>query len=153
VGIDGEAFEKYNIHIHVPAGATPKDGPSAGVAMATALASVLSGLPVRHDLAMTGEITLRGKVMPVGGVKEKLLAAVRANISNVLFPEENESDVLEVEDEHRAKVNVTYANTVGDVLKAALVDGAAAPKPKKPRKAARPSAKKKPQPAAATRPR
>jgi ATP-dependent Lon protease len=153
LGIDGEAFEKYNIHVHVPAGATPKDGPSAGVAMATALASVLSGLPVRHDLAMTGEITLRGKLMPIGGVKEKLLAAVRAHIPNVLFPEENESDVLEVEDEHRDKVHVTYAKTIGDVLEAALVDGAPAEKPKKPRKAARKPTKKTRQPAAATRPR
>ncbi len=105
--------------------------------MATALASVLSGRPVRHDLAMTGEITLRGKVMPIGGVKEKLLAAVRASIPNVLFPEENESDVLEIEPEHRDKVDVAYARTIGDVLKEALTDGGPArpsgktPKPKR----------------------
>ena len=121
LGIDPDDFDKYNLHVHVPAGATPKDGPSAGVAMATAIASVFSGHPIRHDLAMTGEITLRGKVMPIGGVKEKLLAAVRAGIPKVLFPEENESDVLEVEDEHRSKVEVSYAKSIGDVLKAALI--------------------------------
>jgi ATP-dependent Lon protease len=119
--IDPEDFDRYNIHVHVPAGATPKDGPSAGVAMATAIASVLSGLPIRHDLAMTGEITLRGKVMPIGGVKEKLLAAVRAGIPNVMFPEENESDILEVEDEHRTKVGVTYAKNIRDVLETSLI--------------------------------
>jgi ATP-dependent Lon protease len=121
LGIDPDDFDKCNIHVHVPAGATPKDGPSAGVAMATAVASVFSGHRIRHDLAMTGEITLRGKVMPIGGVKEKLLAAVRAGIPNVLFPDENESDVLEVEEEHRDKVNVSYAKSIGDVLKAALI--------------------------------
>ncbi|HUU56863.1 MAG TPA: endopeptidase La [bacterium] len=121
LGIDPDDFDKHNLHVHVPAGATPKDGPSAGVAMATAIASVFSGHPIRHDLAMTGEITLRGKVMPIGGVKEKLLAAVRAGIPKVLFPEENESDVLEVEDEHRSKVEVSYAKSIGDVLKAALI--------------------------------
>jgi ATP-dependent Lon protease len=138
LGIDPDDFDRYNVHVHVPAGATPKDGPSAGVAMATAIASVFSGLRIRHDLAMTGEITLRGKVMPIGGVKEKLLAAVRAGIPDVLFPEENESDVLEVEQEHRDKVNVSYAKTIGDVLKAALIGFGeadkkekAAPKPKK----------------------
>jgi ATP-dependent Lon protease len=153
LGIDADAFDNYNIHIHVPAGATPKDGPSAGVAMATALASVLSGLPVRHDLAMTGEITLRGKVMPIGGVKEKLLAAVRANISNVLFPEENESDVLEVEEEHRDKVHVIYAQSIGDVLKAALIGFDQPEKNKKAEKPARKKRKKETRPAAATRPR
>lgn len=140
LGIDPEDFDRYNVHVHVPAGATPKDGPSAGVAMATAIASVFSGLRIRHDLAMTGEITLRGKVMPIGGVKEKLLAAVRAGIPDILFPEENESDVLEVEEEHRDKVNVSYAKSIGDVLKAALIgfgekDKAEKAAPKKKRKA------------------
>jgi ATP-dependent Lon protease len=152
LGINPEDFENCNIHIHVPAGATPKDGPSAGVAMATALASVLSGKPVRHDLAMTGEITLRGKVMPIGGVKEKLLAAVRAHIPNVIFPEENESDVLEIEEEHRDKVHVTYAKTIGDVLKAALVGEEAPAKKTESRKGTTARPKKKRQPAAASPP-
>ena len=151
LGIEAEDFEKYNIHIHVPAGATPKDGPSAGVAMATALASVLSGHPVRHDLAMTGEITLRGKVMPIGGVKEKLLAAVRADIPNVLFPDENESDILEIEEEHRQKVNVAYAKTIGDVLRAALVGFDLGEKSKKAEKRTRHARKKEIQPVAAKR--
>jgi len=134
LGIAAEDFDKYNLHVHVPAGATPKDGPSAGVAMATALASALSGRRVRHDLAMTGEITLRGKVMPIGGVKEKLLAAVRAGLPRVLFPEENESDVLEIEEEHRDKVDISYAQTIGEVLRAALLDGPEpAPQKKTPR--------------------
>ena len=153
LGIDPEAFDRYNIHIHVPAGATPKDGPSAGVAMATALASALSGRPVRHDLAMTGEITLRGKVMPIGGVKEKLLAAVRAGIPSVLFPEENESDVLEIEPEHRDKVAVTYASTIGDVLKEALADGKPAQKAEKPPAPKRKPRKKEREPVAAERKR
>ncbi len=146
LGINPEDFDNYNIHIHVPAGATPKDGPSAGVAMATALASVLSRKPVRHDLAMTGEITLRGKVMPIGGVKEKLLAAVRADIPNVIFPEENESDVLEIEEEHRGKVHVTYAETIGDVLKAALVEEEAPARKQESHRgtAARPKRKRQP---------
>ncbi|MFX1412010.1 MAG: endopeptidase La, partial [Promethearchaeota archaeon] len=153
LGIDPRDFENYNIHIHVPAGATPKDGPSAGVAMATALASVLSRKPVRHDLAMTGEITLRGKVMPIGGVKEKLLAAVRAHIPNVVFPEENESDVLEIEEEHREKVHVTYAKTISDVLKAALEDEAPAKKKEKSSEGAAGKRTKKRREAVAARPR
>jgi ATP-dependent Lon protease len=143
LGIAAEDFDKYNLHIHVPAGATPKDGPSAGIAMATALASVLSGRRVRHDLAMTGEITLRGKVMPIGGVKEKLLAAVRAGLPSVLFPEENESDVLEIEEEHRDKVEIAYAKTIGEVLEAALLDGEKPAPKKKKKKKARRSRKKK----------
>jgi ATP-dependent Lon protease len=110
-------------------------------------------LPVRHDLAMTGEITLRGKLMPIGGVKEKLLAAVRAHIPNVLFPEENESDVLEVEEEHRDKVHVTYAKTIGDVLKASLIGFDRPEKNKKAEKPARKKRKKETRPAAAPRPR
>jgi ATP-dependent Lon protease len=138
--VDPEDFDKFNVHVHVPAGATPKDGPSAGVAMATAIASVFSRRPIRHDLAMTGEITLRGKVMPIGGVKEKLLAAVRAGIPNVLFPEENESDILEVEEEHRAKVNISYAKTIGEVLKAALMEPC--PPPEETRATGKPKRKK-----------
>jgi len=121
LGIDAADFTRYDIHVHVPAGATPKDGPSAGGALATALASIFSGRPVRHDLAMTGEVTLRGKVMPIGGVREKFLAAVRAGIPRVLFPEQNENDVAEIDDELRAKAEVQYVQTVDDVLAAALL--------------------------------
>ena len=89
-------FEKNDIHVHVPEGATPKDGPSAGVAMVTAIISVLTGIPVRKDVAMTGEITLRGRVLPIGGLKEKLLAALRGGIKTVLIPEENVKDLAEI---------------------------------------------------------
>jgi len=120
MGIDPEEFKKSDIHIHVPAGATPKDGPSAGVAMATAIASVFTGKPVYHTLAMTGEVTLRGKVMQIGGVKEKLLAAVRAGIDTVIFPEKNEVDVDEVDEEIRNQVKVEYVSVIDDVLDIAL---------------------------------
>ena len=91
-------FDKIDIHVHVPEGATPKDGPSAGVAMATSIVSVLTGIPIRRDVAMTGEVTLRGRVLPIGGLKEKLLAALRAGITTVLIPKENEKDLAEVPD-------------------------------------------------------
>src|SRR3712207_1639489 len=91
-------FDKKDIHVHVPEGASPKDGPSAGVAMATAIVSVMTGIPVRRDVAMTGEITLRGRVLPIGGLKEKLLAAQRGGIKTVLIPEENAKDLVEVSD-------------------------------------------------------
>jgi ATP-dependent Lon protease len=120
MGIDPEEFKKSDIHIHVPAGATPKDGPSAGVAMATAIASVFTGKPVYHTLAMTGEVTLRGKVMQIGGVKEKLLAAVRAGIDTVIFPEKNEVDVDEVDEEIRNQVKLEYVSVIDDVLDIAL---------------------------------
>jgi ATP-dependent Lon protease len=116
MGIDPDEFKKSDIHIHVPAGATPKDGPSAGVAMATAVASVFTGTPVDHTLAMTGEVTLRGKVMQIGGVKEKLLAAVRAGIDMVIFPEKNEVDVDEVDEEIRNQVKVEYVTVIDDVF-------------------------------------
>jgi len=120
MGIDPEEFKKTDIHIHVPAGATPKDGPSAGVAMATAVASVFIGVPVDHTIAMTGEVTLRGKVMQIGGVKEKLLAAVRAGIDTVIFPEKNEVDVDEVEEEIRNQVRVEYVSVIDDVFNITL---------------------------------
>jgi len=120
LGIPPEDFDKFDIHVHVPAGATPKDGPSAGVAMATAIASVFSGRPVKHEMAMTGEITLRGKVMPIGGVREKLLAAVRAGLPSVLFPRQNENEVLEIDEGLRKKAKVLYAETIDDVFNAAL---------------------------------
>jgi len=142
LGIAAEDFDKYDIHVHVPAGATPKDGPSAGVAMATAIASAFSRRPVRHDLAMTGEITLRGKVMPIGGVREKLLAAVRAGIPNVIFPAENENEVLEVDNELRKNAKIAYVGTIDEVLDAALLPvgrkGAEAAKTRKTRRRATP---------------
>ncbi len=95
-GIEPPAFDKKDIHVHVPEGATPKDGPSAGVAMVTAIVSVMTGIPVRRDVAMTGEITLRGRVLPIGGLKEKLLAAQRGGIKTVLIPEENAKDLVEI---------------------------------------------------------
>ncbi len=98
LGIDPERFEKEDLHIHVPEGATPKDGPSAGIAMVTAMVSAYTGRPVRCDVAMTGEVNLRGEVMPIGGLKEKLLAARRGGIKTVLVPEENRRDLKEVPD-------------------------------------------------------
>ena len=95
-GIKPTVFEKRDIHVHVPEGATPKDGPSAGVAMCTSIVSALTGIPVRRDVAMTGEITLRGRVLPIGGLKEKLLAALRGGLSKVLIPRENEKDLAEI---------------------------------------------------------
>ena len=97
-GIEPPLFDRRDIHVHVPEGATPKDGPSAGVAMATAIISVMTGIPVRHDVAMTGEITLRGRVLPIGGLKEKLLAAARGGIKTVLIPEDNAKDLTEISD-------------------------------------------------------
>ena len=122
-GFDQEECLQREIHIHVPAGATPKDGPSAGVTMATALVSALSGRAVRSDLAMTGEITLRGKVLPVGGIKEKLLAAVRAHIATVLLPERNARDLDEIPAHLRRKIQVVLVKDMQDVLEHALVAG------------------------------
>jgi ATP-dependent Lon protease len=120
LGIDPVIFEDKDIHIHVPAGAIPKDGPSAGVTMATALASLVTGRLVRHDVAMTGEITLRGKVLPVGGVKEKVLAAHRAGLRTVILPRRNESDLEEVPEELRKEMHFVLVDTVDQVLAAAL---------------------------------
>jgi len=112
--------EKWNIHIHVPEGAIPKDGPSAGVTMATAMISAFSGRSVRKDVAMTGEITLRGEVLPIGGVKEKVLAARRAGLRTILMPKENERDLTEIPEELRRDLAFVFAETVDDVLEAAL---------------------------------
>jgi ATP-dependent Lon protease len=120
LGIDSDRFARTDIHIHVPAGAIPKDGPSAGVAMFTALASLFQGKPVRHDLAMTGEVTLRGLVLPIGGVKEKVLAAKRAGIRTVLLPERNRKDLFEVPEGSTEGMELAFATTVQDVLAAAL---------------------------------
>jgi ATP-dependent Lon protease len=120
-GIPASMFEKKDIHVHVPEGATPKDGPSAGVAMVTAIVSVLTGIPVRKDVAMTGEITLRGRVLPIGGLKEKLLAALRAGIKKVLIPEENVKDLADISAEVKNALEIVPVARADDVLKNALV--------------------------------
>jgi ATP-dependent Lon protease len=120
LGIPANAFVDTDIHVHVPAGAIPKDGPSAGVTMATALVSALSRRPARHDIAMTGEVTLRGRVLPIGGVKEKVLGAVRAGITSVILPKENEPDLEDLPDEVRKTLNVHLVEELGDVLSLAL---------------------------------
>ncbi len=119
-GIPKELFGVKDVHIHVPAGAVPKDGPSAGVAMATALVSAMSGRPVRYDVAMTGEVTLSGRVLPIGGVKEKVLGACRAGITNILLPKENAADLEDISEEERARLRVTELETIGDALAIAL---------------------------------
>jgi ATP-dependent Lon protease len=119
-GYLGDALEKADIHVHVPAGATPKDGPSAGVAMYLALVSLLTGKPVRHDVAMTGEISLRGLVLPIGGVKEKTLAALRAGIKTVMLPKKNEKDLEDVPAEARAKLQFVFLERVDDAVRTAI---------------------------------
>ena len=136
-GIAPPVFERTDVHVHVPEGATPKDGPSAGVAMATAIISVLTGVPVRKDLAMTGEITLRGRVLAIGGLKEKLLAALRSGVKTVLIPQENEKDLADIPDNVKAGLEIVPVSTVDEVLARALTrpltpiewteDGAALP--------------------------
>jgi ATP-dependent Lon protease len=120
-GIHPSLFEKKDIHVHVPEGATPKDGPSAGIAMVTAIISVLTGIEVKKDVAMTGEITLRGRVLPIGGLKEKLLAALRGGIKTVLIPDENVKDLAEIPDEVKKKLAIIPVSKLEDVLKVALV--------------------------------
>jgi ATP-dependent Lon protease len=121
-GIKPTIFEKKDIHVHVPEGATPKDGPSAGVAMVTAIVSVLTGVPVRRDVAMTGEVTLRGRVLPIGGLKEKLLAALRTGIKRVIIPKENEKDLAEIPDNVKRGLEIMPTNTIDEVLEYALVE-------------------------------
>jgi ATP-dependent Lon protease len=120
-GIEPPQFEKRDIHVHVPEGATPKDGPSAGVAMITAIVSVMTGIPVRRDLAMTGEITLRGRVLPIGGLKEKLLAALRGGIKTVLIPDENAKDLVDVPDSVKSKLEIIPVSRMDEVIARALV--------------------------------
>jgi ATP-dependent Lon protease len=119
-GIKAEAFEKTDIHIHVPEGATPKDGPSAGIGMTTALVSAFTGIPVRADVAMTGEITLRGEVLPIGGLKEKLLAAHRGGIKTVLIPEQNVKDLADIPDNVKNKLEIVPVRWIEKVLEVAL---------------------------------
>ncbi len=119
-GVKPPVFDKTDVHVHVPEGATPKDGPSAGVAMAVAIISVLTGVPVRKDIAMTGEITLRGRVLPIGGLKEKLLAALRSGVKTVLIPAENEKDLAEVPESVKSGLEIVAVATVDEVLKLAL---------------------------------
>jgi len=119
-GIKPTIFEKKDIHVHVPEGATPKDGPSAGVAMVTSIVSVLTGIPVKRDIAMTGEITLRGRVLPIGGLKEKLLAALRGGLKTVLIPKENEKDLAEIPDNVKRGLKIIPVGTVDELLANAL---------------------------------
>ena len=121
IGVKPPQFEKVDIHVHVPEGATPKDGPSAGLAMVTSIVSVLTGIPVRKDIAMTGEVTLRGNALAIGGLKEKLLAALRGGIKTVLIPEENEKDLPEIPDNVKEGLEIIPVKHVNDVLKHALV--------------------------------
>lgn len=125
LGINPELFSKFNLHIHVPEGAIPKDGPSAGVTMATSIASAFTGRKVREKLAMTGEITLRGKVLPVGGIKEKILAAKRAGISDIILSKENLKDIEEINERYLKGLEFHYVDTVEDVLDFALLDNLA----------------------------
>jgi len=122
LGIKSNFYEKYDVHIHVPEGATPKDGPSAGGAMAISLISIFTGIPVRADTAMTGEITLRGQILKIGGLKEKLLAAKRGGIKNVIIPKENESDLQEIPDQITKSLNIIPVEWIDDVISSALVE-------------------------------
>jgi len=120
IGVDEDAFDRREFHVHVPAGAIPKDGPSAGVTMTTALASLLSGRPVRHTVGMTGEVTLQGRVLPIGGLKTKGLAAHAAGLTDVIIPERNRGDIDEVPEEVRGQLTFHPVMTVGEVLDLAL---------------------------------
>jgi ATP-dependent Lon protease len=120
-GIEPPLFERRDIHVHVPEGATPKDGPSAGVAMVTAIVSIMTGIPVRKDVAMTGEITLRGRVLPIGGLKEKLLAALRGGINSVVIPEENAKDLAEIPDSVKNQLSIVPVSRMEQVLEIALL--------------------------------
>ena len=120
-GIPPTMFQKRDIHVHVPEGATPKDGPSAGVGMITSIVSVLTQIPVRRDIAMTGEITLRGRVLPIGGLKEKLLAALRGGLKTVLIPADNEKDLRDIPENVKRGLEIIPVSTVQEVLKHALI--------------------------------
>jgi len=120
LGIDNAYFSERDFHVHVPEGATPKDGPSAGIGMCTALISAATNIPVRSNVAMTGEITLRGEVLPIGGLKEKLLAAHRGAIKTVIIPHENEKDLADISDEIKADLNIKPVKWIDEVLELAL---------------------------------
>lgn len=120
LGIDDGIFEKSDIHLHIPAGAQPKDGPSAGVTMATALVSLMTGKLVRSEVGMTGEITLRGQVLPVGGIKEKVLAAHRAGLKTIILPKENEPDLEELPEDVHKSIHFILVDTMDEVLNEAL---------------------------------
>jgi len=120
LGVQEDFYQKNDIHIHLPEGATPKDGPSAGIGIATAMVSVLTGIPVRADVAMTGEITLRGEVLPIGGLKEKLLAAHRGSIKTVLIPEENVKDLADIPDNIKNRLDIIPVKWIDNVLDIAL---------------------------------
>jgi ATP-dependent Lon protease len=122
IGVKPPKFEKWDIHVHVPEGATPKDGPSAGLAMVASIVSVLTGIPIRKDIAMTGEVTLRGNALPIGGLKEKLLAALRGGITTVLIPQENEKDLRDIPDNVKEGLEIIPVGHVSEVLRLALVD-------------------------------
>ena len=115
-GMTAEEFAKKDLHVHVPEGATPKDGPSAGITMVTSMVSALSGRPVKKGIAMTGEMTLRGRVLPVGGIKEKILAAKRAGVGTIIICEENRKDIEDIKDIYVKGLNFVYVNTITDVL-------------------------------------
>jgi ATP-dependent Lon protease len=145
MGIPSEFFDKNDLHMHIPSGASPKDGPSAGVTMATALVSLITGRKVKPHLGMTGEITLRGQVLPIGGVKEKILAAHRNGLKTVILPERNKHDLDDVPAEIKDSMQFVFVQTVDDVLGAALEKATAnSPKPrsKKTAAAAKPVKKK-----------
>ncbi len=121
-GIDPEVFDKCNVHIHVPEGATPKDGPSAGITMLTSLVSLFTQKKIKKSLAMTGEITLRGKVLPVGGIKEKILAAKRAKIKEIILCEDNRKDILEIKEDYLKGLTFHYVNDMQEVIDIAVTD-------------------------------
>jgi ATP-dependent Lon protease len=127
LGMSLDFIRKRDLHIHIPEGAIPKDGPSAGITMAVAMASALMRAPIRNNVAMTGEITLRGRVLPIGGVKEKLLAAHRFGIDTIIMPKDNEKDLVEVPEEIRSVLDINLVETIDEVVALALLETPAAP--------------------------